>query len=54
MNIKEGILDGYNSDISLRSNDSFIDTTIPMRINKKLTSIRYSTNNKLKEIEDKI
>ena len=53
LNIKEGILDGYNSDISLGSNDGFVDATIPMRINKKLTSIRYSTNKKLKEIEEK-
>ena len=42
-----------DNDLSLGSNDSYIDTTIPMRINKKLSSIRYNLNLKIKNLDDK-
>lgn len=38
-----------NSDISLGLKDSYIDITISLPINKKLSSIRYNTNKKLKK-----
>ena len=44
----------FNIVLSLEYDEGYIDTTISLHINKKLSSIRYNINNKIKELNDKI
>ena len=45
---------GPISELSCDSDESFIETHIPMRINKKISSIRYNLNKQLKKINYKL